>query len=93
MGNLEYNDKTAGVRIKVTSISNLTIDDGTCGSNMHAKFIGMADVIRSTGTSSEPFTVEVDDCGEPGSSDTFKIITMTYSNGPRPLIGGNIQIH
>jgi hypothetical protein len=93
MGNLEYNDKTAGVRIKVTSISNLTIDDGTCGSNMHAKFTGMADVIRSTGTSSEPFTVEVDDCGEPGSSDTFKIITMTYSNGPRPLIGGNIQIH
>jgi hypothetical protein len=52
----------------------------------------MADVIRSTGTTSEPFTVEVDDCGEPGTMDTFGIMTLTYSNGPSTLIGGNIQI-
>ena len=91
--NLEYNDKTAGVRIKATSISTVSIENGTCGSNTHAKFTGMADVIRSTGTTSEPFTVEVDDCGEPGTADTFKITTLSYSNGPRTLIGGNIQIH
>jgi hypothetical protein len=91
-GNLEYNDKPAGVRVKVTSISALFISTGTCGPNTHAKFSGMADVIRSTGTTSEPFTVEVDDCGEPGTMDTFGIMTLTYSNGPSTLIGGNIQI-
>ena len=39
------------------------------------------------------FTVDVDDCGEPGTADTFGIKTMSYSNGPSTLIGGNIQIH
>jgi hypothetical protein len=53
----------------------------------------MADVIRPTVTTNEPFTVDVDDCGEPGTTDTFGITTTTYSNGPSPLIGGNIQIH
>jgi len=53
----------------------------------------MASVIQPTGTTTEPFTVDVDDCGEPGSADTFGIETTTYSNGPSTLIGGNIQIH
>ena len=53
----------------------------------------MAEVIRSTGTTTEPLTVDVDDCGEPGMADTFAITTTTYSNGPSTLIGGNIQIH
>ena len=57
----------------------------------------MAAVIRSTGTTDEPFTVDVDDCGEPGTADTFGIKTATYSNpaiplAPSTLIGGNIQI-
>ena len=90
-GNLEYNDKPAGVRVKVTSISGLSFSS-SCGPNTHAKFSGMADVIRATGTTSEPFTVDVDDCGEPGTMDTFGIMTLTYSNGPSTLIGGNIQI-
>jgi len=58
----------------------------------HAKFTGTAAVIRSTGTTTEPLTVDVDDCGEPGTGDTFGIKTTTYSNGPSLLIGGNIQI-
>jgi len=49
-------------------------------------------VIRPAGTTSERYTVDVDDCGEPGSEDTFGITTTTYSNGPSRLIGGNIQI-
>ncbi len=92
-GNLEYNDHSAGVRIRATSMSGLFISDGSCGPNTHATFQGMADVIRVTGTTSEPFTVDVDDCGEPGTMDTFGIQTTTYSNGPHTLIGGNIQIH
>jgi hypothetical protein len=97
-GNLEYNDHSMDVRIKAQSISGLFISSpgsscpATPGSQ-HATFQGMASVIRSTGTTSEPFTVDVDDCGEPGTADTFGISTTTYSNGPSPLIGGNIQIH
>jgi hypothetical protein len=54
---------------------------------------GNADVDGSP----ESLTVEVDDCGEPGSSpgigpDMFSITTNSYSNSG-PLISGNIQIH
>ncbi len=92
-GNLEYNDKPAGVRIKVTSFSALLISTGMCGQNTHATFTGMAAVTQSTGTTTESFTVDVDDCGEPGTMDKFGIATVSYSNGPSTLIGGNIQIH
>jgi hypothetical protein len=92
-GNLEYNDHSADVRIKAQSISGLFISDGGCGTNTHATFQGMASVIRSTGTTTESFTVDVDDCGEPGTTDTFGIKTDSYANGPTVLIGGNIQIH
>jgi hypothetical protein len=92
-GNLEYNDKPAGVRIKSVSITSLFITSGDCGPNSHAEFSGMAQVTRATGTTTEEFTVEVDDCGEPGTSDSLGISTTTYANGPSTLIGGNIQIH
>ncbi len=97
-GNLEYNDHAADVRIKAQAIDGLVIGSpgtscpATPGSQ-HARFTGTAEVIRSIGTTTEPFTVDVDDCGEPGTSDTFGIKTTTYSNGPSPLTGGNIQIH
>jgi hypothetical protein len=96
-GNLEYDDHTMDVRIKAQSIDSLRISSpgtscsATAGSK-HATFGGTASVIRSTGTTTEPFTVDVDDCGEPGTADTFGIKTTTYSNGPITLIGGNIQI-
>jgi hypothetical protein len=96
-GNLEYNDHQADVRIKAQSVSGLFISSpgtscpATPGSK-HARFTGSAAVIRSTGTTTEPFTVDVDDCGEPGNADTFGIKTTTYSNGPSTLIGGNVQI-
>jgi len=98
-GNLEYKDQDADVRIKAQSIDNLRITSpGTsCPAvpgSKHATFTGTADVIRSTGTLQDrPFTVEVDDCGEPGSADQFGITTTGYSNGPSTLTGGNIQIH
>lgn len=97
-GNLEYNDHAADVRIKAQSIDGLFISSpgASCSAipgSKHATFTGTAQVIRSTGTTTEPFTVDVDDCGEPGTADTFGIKTTTYSNGPSTLIGGNIQIH
>jgi len=92
-GNLVYNDKGAGVRIKATSYDTLIIGNGICGANTHATFTGTANV---NGTP-KSMTVEVDDCGEPGSTtpggpDTFSITTDNYSNSG-PLISGNIQIH
>jgi hypothetical protein len=93
-GNLEYQDKPAGVRIKATSFTSLVIFAGSCGPDSRAEFSGMAQVTRPTGTTTESFTVRVDDCGEPGTADTFEITTSgPYSNGPSTLIGGNIQIH
>jgi hypothetical protein len=96
-GNLEYNDHGMNVRIKADYIDGLNISaPGSCAStpgSKHATFRGQAAVIRSTGTTHERFTVDVDDCGEPGTADTFSIKTMTYSAGPTTLVGGNIQIH
>lgn len=96
-GNLEYNDHGADVRIKAQSIDALVISSpgASCPApgTKHATFTGTAQVIRSTGTTTESFIVDVDDCGEPGTRDTFGIKTTTYSNGPSTLIGGNIQIH
>jgi len=93
-GNLEYRDHGSGDVIKATSYSSLTIGSGICGPNTHAKFTGIATV---NGTPGRSLTVEVDDCGEHGSSpgmgpDTFSITAGSYSNSG-PLIGGNIQIH
>ena len=92
MGNLEYNDKAADVRIKALSYSGLGITAGTCGPNSRATFAGSAEVTHLGVTTTENFTVRVDDCGEPGTADTFSISTTSYTNGGT-LIGGNIQIH
>jgi hypothetical protein len=95
-GNLQYNDHAADVQIKARSVDGLSITPATAcpapGGGRHATITGMADVIRSTVTTMEPFTVEVDDCGEPGTADTFGIETTSYMNTPKTLIGGNIQI-
>ena len=82
-----------GVRVKAQSIDGLFITNGVCGPDTHATISGTAAVIRSTGTTTETFIVDVDDCAEPGTMDTFGIQTATYTNGPSTLIGGNIQIH
>jgi len=102
-GNLEYNDHQADVRIKAQSIEGPIIRSQRPGDSCptipgskHATIGGRATVISSTSTTTEDFTVEVDDCGEPGTADTFGIKTDSYSNGwpfPKRLIGGNIQIH
>jgi nitrous oxidase accessory protein NosD len=96
-GNLEYNDQSAANgRIKATSISTLVISSNSACSGKHAQFTGMATQSNTTG--SVTFTVDVDDCGEPGSSraggpDTFSISTSAPYSASGPLIGGNVQIH
>jgi len=98
-GNLEYNDHAAGVLIRSKSIDGLFISSpgATCPAvpgSQHARFTGTAKVVHADGTATtERFNANADDCGEPGTADTFGIQTVTYSNGPSVLVGGNIQIH
>jgi len=99
-GNLEYNDHGANVRIKATTMTNLVITSPSlaCPTGKHAQFKGQANETTATGTQSVMFTVDVDDCAEPGSSpgagpDTFKIQTSSGYMAGGPLVGGNIQIH
>ena len=93
-GNLEYNDHAANITIKATSIITFVISPSSaCPTGRHAQFMGMAN--QNGGSVS--FTVDVDDCGEPGSSaaggmDMFKIQTSGGYMAEGPLIGGNIQI-
>ena len=96
-GNLNYNDRGANVTIKANSFAlPFVIDAGSCGTNTHATFRGTATVNRSGAASTEGFTVEVDDCGEPGSAaafpDTFKISTSGGYSASGNLIAGNIQV-
>jgi len=64
-GNLEYNDHAANVKIKATSITTFVISfSSACPTGKHAQFMGMANQNGATVT----FTVDVDDCGEPGSA-------------------------
>jgi hypothetical protein len=94
-GNLQYNDHPGNVTIKATSIMTFVISQSTaCPTGQHAQFGGMA---KQNG-SPVSFTVDVDDCGEPGSSpgagpDMFKIQTSAGYMASGPLVGGNIQIH
>jgi len=96
-GNLEYNDHQANVTIKAISIETFVIStSAVCPTGKHAQFKGQANETRTTGKQQVGFTVDIDDCGEPGSStaggtDMFNIQTFDYMAGG-PLIGGNIQI-
>ena len=71
----------------------LAISDGACGTNTHARFTGKATV---NGSANQSVVVEVDDCAQPGSKDTFKIEVSgpnkTYE-AEGMLISGNISIH
>lgn len=87
-GSLVYLDASAHLRIKTMSFSVLVIGDGVCGPNSHARVTGSA-LVHGV---SETITVEVDDCGEPGSgADRFAFEMEGYSASAL-LKGGNIQI-
>jgi hypothetical protein len=85
-GELNYVDRESGLELAATSLDSLVI------SGTHVKFTGTATV---NGVPGKRFEVQVDDLGEPGSSDTFSIRIVEpggYAAGG-VLVGGNIQIH
>jgi fibro-slime domain-containing protein len=81
-GHLTYHDKVAGLKLASTAIT-LVQTTGT-----HAVLAGTGVVNGVVVT----WRVEVDDNGEPGRSDTFRISWPGYSAGG-VLNGGNVQIH
>jgi hypothetical protein len=81
-GDLTYNDKTAGRKLRATSIDTFTIAGAS------AVFTGTATV---DGVAGVPFRVEVKDMGEPGTADTFTISFGEYA-ASGVLRNGNIQV-
>jgi hypothetical protein len=81
-GELAYHDKAAGLVLRATAFTSLTI------SGSEATIVGAATV---DGRPVE-FRVELVDAGEPGRNDTFRIAWTGYA-AAGTLNGGNIQIH
>jgi hypothetical protein len=76
-------DHATKTQIKCRTIDNLVVT-GT-----HAQFSGMA----TYGGAPTHYTIDVDDLGEPGALDTFKIVLGNGYTAAGTLLGGNIQIH
>jgi hypothetical protein len=81
-GQIRFHDRAAALELKSTEITSVIVSD------THATILGKGTI---AGTSIE-FRVEVDDLGEPGLNDSFRISWTDYSRGGT-LNGGNIQIH
>ena len=79
---MTYQDKASEFTLKSGELTGVQI------SGTHARITGIATVNGSE----TPFTIDVDDLGEPGRSDTFTLTAGAYSAGG-VLNGGNIQIH
>ena len=82
-GDLEFNAKSAGKSITATSIDSFDVV-GT-----KATFTGRATV---NGTPGVKFFVEVEDLGEPGRADTFRIVLQDGYAAGGVLLKGNIQV-
>ena len=84
-GNLTFNDRGANISLKAISFKLLSI------SGNHASITGVAAVNDKVNV---VFILNVDDLGEPGSSDAF-MIQIPSMNGysiSGSLSGGNIQV-
>jgi hypothetical protein len=85
-GDLEYIDHETGMNVHAPDMTLLEVYD----SNTKAEFWGTCTI---NGVSGFTFHVYVEDNGEPGKNDFFKIwLSNGYSAGGT-LLNGNIQIH
>ena len=81
-GNVTYQDETAGLELKSVELTSVIVYSAT-----RAVILGTATV---NGQDTE-FRLDVEDYGEPGENDTFRIAWSGYEAGG-VLNGGNIQI-
>jgi hypothetical protein len=82
-GHCNVIDRATNTNITCLSVDSLVITP------THATFFGRATV----GSVATNYRIDVDDLGEPGTHDTFKILTDTGYVAAGTLQGGNIQIH
>ncbi len=82
-GNVAYRDNAAGLELESVQLTSVIVYSAT-----RAVVLGMATI---SGRTAE-FRLEVEDHGEPGVDDTFRISWSGYE-GSGVLNGGNIQIH
>lgn len=71
------------IKIKCTDVTDLVV------SGTHATLFGPATVNGVSTT----YRIDVNDNGEPGRTDTFKIVTASGYSASGTLSGGNIQVH
>ena len=83
-GHLTFNDHASGKKVKSTVI------DSYVQTGNKATFTGRATV---DGTPGVRFFVEVEDLGEKGSADTFRIVLQNGYGAGGVLLKGNIQVH
>jgi hypothetical protein len=88
-GQEEYQDHGSAADMNVHSI---TIDAVTCSADgKSASIFGTATV---NGSGSYNFRIDLQDLGEPGTSDTYRIrLSNGYDSGMQTLNQGNVQIH
>ncbi|HEY0444270.1 MAG TPA: vWA domain-containing protein [Candidatus Limnocylindrales bacterium] len=88
-GEEEFQDHGGAIDINVHSSSILAVTctrDGT-----RASIFGKATI---NGAGAYDFRIDVQDLGEPGSSDTYRIrLSSGYDSGEQTLSGGNVQTH
>lgn len=82
-GNCNVIDHGTKTHIKCLTVESLVV------AGTHATFFGEANVDGVTTS----YRIDVDDLGEPGTADTFKIQTDSGYAAAGTLAGGNIQIH
>ena len=82
-GHILHSWGATGETIQTIELTDLLV----YGNN--AVFAGTAMIGNIQGT----FSVQVSDAGEPGTNDTFRLVTAPGSTAGNTLAGGNIQIH
>jgi len=88
-GQEEYRDHGPALDSNVHSIDVLAVTCSKDGSA--ASIFGTATV---NGSGSFDFRIDVQDLGEPGSSDTYRIrLSDGYDSGEQVLSRGNVQVH
>ena len=88
-GNENYQDHGPVADLHVKSIEIQSVTCNTAGTQ--AGIFGTASI---NGAGTFDFRIDLEDLGEPGSSDTYRIrLSNGYDSGEQTLEGGNVQIH
>ncbi|HXF97186.1 MAG TPA: post-COAP-1 domain-containing protein [Gaiellaceae bacterium] len=83
-GHLTFLDHSRGKKVESTAITSFT------RAGNKATFTGLA---RVDGVAGVHFTVDVEDLGEPGTGDTFRLVLGDGYAAGGVLRSGNIQVH